>query len=72
MGIGELLNLLCTAASPTVVWSLATLPAMLRLPPLHRCAAQVAPYELLRSLKSQAVEPAILEVGGVKVTVEMQ
>lgn len=33
---------------------------------------QVAPYELLRSLKAQAVEPAILEVGGVKVTVEMQ
>jgi hypothetical protein len=33
---------------------------------------QVAPYELLRSLKSEAVEPAIMEVGGVKVTVEMQ
>lgn len=33
---------------------------------------QVAPYELLRSLKSQAVQPAVLEVGGVKVTVEMQ
>lgn len=34
--------------------------------------SQVAPYELLRSLKSQAVQPAVLEVGGVKVTVEMQ
>lgn len=44
-------------------------------PPLFLCVhpvLQVAPYELLRSLKSQAVEPAIMEVGGVKVTVEMQ
>jgi hypothetical protein len=51
--------------------------AVLRTLLTHACArcpvpAQVAPYELLRSLKSQAVEPAIMEVGGVKVTVEMQ
>lgn len=51
---------------------LRVLFAILRLAPTHSNNLQVAPYELLRSLKPQAVEPAVMEVGGVKVTVEVQ
>jgi hypothetical protein len=31
----------------------------------------VAPYELLRSLRDQAVQPAVLEVGGVRITADV-
>jgi hypothetical protein len=32
---------------------------------------QVTPYELLRSLVQYSVEPAVMEVAGVKVTADM-
>lgn len=38
---------------------------------LHVKHLQVASYDLLKSLMPFSVEPAVLEVGGVKVTVDL-
>lgn len=69
--VGVFGSLLCGWVTAVVV----SFGCLLNPPFMRACARpvpQVAPYEVLRSLKSQAVEPAIMEVGGVKVTVEMQ